>query len=199
MDEFGILINRKRAVIALVHSMVFLCLAAWQAMASGKLKGMFASAQIPTGVWILSGIYAIVSSILSWLFAISRGWTEKLYFALCTISATSGFLRIILGDQVFHSARYIRVVMLATAVIVVTFIACWHARGIEHNRKPEIRFRDSISVANSGRTNSSASEVMESKPRSPIGPSGSSMNESGQRFEPAKDMAFEGSPRYDAS
>ena len=131
MGEFGILTNRKRAVIALAHSVVFLCLAAWQAMASGQLKGMFAGAQIPTGAWILGGVYAIVSTILFWLFAISRGWTEKLYFALCTISATSGLLRIILGDQGFHSARYIRVVMLATAVIVGTFIARWHARWIE--------------------------------------------------------------------
>jgi len=130
MGEFAILTNRKRAVIALVHSVVFLLLATWQAVGSAPARGMLPGVRESSGVWVLCGIYVIVSSILLWLFAISRGWIEKLYFALCTVSAASGLLRTVVGDQSFHSGRYIRVVMLASAVIVGTVIARWHSQVI---------------------------------------------------------------------
>jgi len=131
MSEFALLTNRKRAVIALVHSVVFLALATWQAVGSAPARGVLGEVRASGGTWVLCGIYIIVSAILLWLFAISRGRIEKLYFALCTVSAASGLTRTVIGDQGFHSGRYIRVVMLASAVIVGTMIARWHSQVIK--------------------------------------------------------------------
>ena len=131
MNEFAILTTRKRAMIALVHSVVFLLLATWQAVGSTPARGMLVGVRASGGTWVLCGIYIIVSAILLWLFAISRGWIERLYFALCTASAASGLLRTVVGDQTFHSGRYIRVAMLASAVIVGTVIARWHSQVIK--------------------------------------------------------------------
>jgi hypothetical protein len=118
MDTFSILTNRKRAIIALVHSVVFLLIAVWQMVAANPAAGIWGPSAVSTGTWVLCGILAIVSSILLWLFAISRAWMEKLSFALCTVSATSGLLRTAAGDQMFHAGLYIRVVMLVSAVLV---------------------------------------------------------------------------------
>ena len=62
------------------------------------------------------------------LFLISLGWMEKIYFGLCTVSATSGLLRTAFGDQAFHAGLYIRVAMLVSAVLVGLFIVRIHAR-----------------------------------------------------------------------
>lgn len=118
MGGFAILTNRKRALVALVHSIVFLLIAAWQMLAAPAPRAIWASATVPSGTWVLCGIYGVVSAILLWLFTMSRGWMEKIYFALCTVSAASGLLRTIVGDHGFHSGRYIRVVMLTSAVVV---------------------------------------------------------------------------------
>jgi hypothetical protein len=128
MGEFGILTNRKRAVIALLHSVVFLSLATWQATATARAQGMSGGVHVSSGTLVLCGIYVIVSAILLWLFAISRGWVEKLYFALCTVSAASGLLRTILGDHTFHAGRMIRVLLLMAAVIVGTIIVRAHSQ-----------------------------------------------------------------------
>lgn len=118
MGGFSILTNRKRAIVALVHSVVFFLVAVRQMIAANPAAGIWIPSTVSRGTWILCGIFAIVSAILLWLFIISRGWMEKLYFALCTISATSGLLRTAAGDQTFHSGIYIRVVMLVSAVLV---------------------------------------------------------------------------------
>jgi len=76
---------------------------------------------------VLCGIFTIVSAILFWLFAISRGWIEKFYFGMCTVSASSGLLRTAFGDQAFHAGLYIRVVMLTSAVLVGLFIVRMHS------------------------------------------------------------------------
>jgi len=132
MGEFAILTNRKRAVIALVHSIVFLCLATWQMIGGTPARGMLAVTHISAGVWILGAVYVIVSAILFWLFAISRGWMERAYFAFCTVSAASGLLRTILGDQAFHSARYLRVVMLGSAVVVGLMVIRLHSQLVQN-------------------------------------------------------------------
>jgi hypothetical protein len=80
--------------------------------------GIWVPEVVPTGTWVLCGIFGVVSAILVWLFAVSRGWIEKLYFGMCTVSASSGLLRTAFGDQAFHAGIYIRVVMLASAVLV---------------------------------------------------------------------------------
>ena len=128
MGGFSILTNRKRAVVALVHSVVFLLLAVRQMVAANPAAGIWVSSTVSRGTWILCGIFTTVSAILLWLFVISRGRMERFYFGLCTISASSGLLRTAAGDQAFHAGLYIRVVMLGTAVLVGLLIVRLHAR-----------------------------------------------------------------------
>ena len=71
MGEFSILTNRKRAIVALVHSMVFLLIAVRQMIAATPAAGIWVSS-VSTGTWVLCGIFSVVSSILLWLFVISR-------------------------------------------------------------------------------------------------------------------------------
>jgi hypothetical protein len=113
LREHRILNTRKRVVVALVHTVVFLGVAI--------LGFFFAVAPLrmasPPSAWIVAGIYTIVSSVLLWLTAISRGKVERLYFAFVTVSASFGLLRQLLGDPSMHAAVYVRVAMLACAVI----------------------------------------------------------------------------------
>ena len=128
MGGFSILTNRKRAVVALVHSVVFLLIAVRQMIAANPAAGIWVPSTVSRGTWILCGIFTIVSAILLWLMLISRGWMEKIYFGLCTMSATSGLLRTAAGDQAFHAGLYIRVVMLVSAVLVGLLIVRVHSR-----------------------------------------------------------------------
>jgi len=133
MDEFSILTNRKRALVALVHSVVFLLVALRQMLAVSPAEGIWLASSVPPSTWILCGIFTIVSAILLCLFAISRGWMEKIYFGFCTASATSGLLRTAAGDQAFHAALYIRVLMLAGAILVGFMIVYAHyQRDVEY-------------------------------------------------------------------
>jgi hypothetical protein len=128
MGGFSILTNRRRAVIALAHSVVFLLIAVRQMVAATPAAGVWIPSTVRPRTWILCGIFAIVSSILLWLLAISRGWMEKFYFAFCTLSAGSGLVRTAAGDQSFHAGIYIRVIMLISAVLVGLMIVRWHSR-----------------------------------------------------------------------
>jgi len=130
MGGFSILTNRKRAIVALVHSVVFLLVAVRQMVAANPAAGIWVRSTVSQGTWILCGIFAIVSTILLWLFVISRGWMEKFYFGFCTVSATSGLLRTVAGDQAFHAGLYIRVGMLVSAVLVGLLIVRLHSRGL---------------------------------------------------------------------
>jgi hypothetical protein len=127
MREFSILTNRKRAIVALIHSIVFLLIAFRQMIAAAPASGIWIPATVPTGTWMICAIFTVVSAILLWLFAISRGWMEKLYFGMCTVSASSGLLRTAFGDQGFHAGLYIRVVMLTSAVLVGFLIVRIHS------------------------------------------------------------------------
>jgi hypothetical protein len=128
MKTFAILTNRKRAIVALVHSVVLLLVAVRQMVAATPAVGVFLPSRVTTGTWILCGIFSIVCVILLWLLVISRGWMEKFYFAFCTASATSGLLRTAAGDQAFHVGIYVRVVMLVSAVFVGLLIVRAHSR-----------------------------------------------------------------------
>ena len=128
MGRFSILTNRKRAVVALVHSIVFLLIAVRQMIAATPVAGVWVPSTVTPGAWILCGIFAIVSTILLWLLAISRGWMERFYFAFCSASATSGLFRTAAGDQAFHAGIYIRVVMLISAALVGLLIVKTHSR-----------------------------------------------------------------------
>ncbi|MGB2603408.1 MAG: hypothetical protein WBC78_07425 [Candidatus Sulfotelmatobacter sp.] len=128
MGGFSILTNRKRAIVALAHSVVFLAIAVRQMVAATPAAGVWLPASVPLGTWALCGIFAIVSAILLWLLVISAGWMEKFYFGFCTLSATSGLLRTTAGDQAFHGGVYIRVAMLVSAVLVGLLIVRTHSR-----------------------------------------------------------------------
>ncbi|MGO8793262.1 MAG: hypothetical protein ACLQLC_00435 [Candidatus Sulfotelmatobacter sp.] len=136
MGGFSILTNRKRAIVALVHSIVFLLIAVRQMVAATPVSGVWLPAKVSTGTWVLCAIFAIVSSILLWLLVISRGWMEKIYFAFCTVSASSGLLRTTAGDQTFHVGIYIRVAMLISAVLVGLLIVRTHSRREEFAQAP---------------------------------------------------------------
>ena len=127
MGRFSILTNRKRAIVALVHSIVFLLIAVRQMVAATPAAGVWLPSAVSLGTWILCGIFVIVSSILLWLLIISTGWMEKFYFGFCTVSATSGLLRTAGGDQAFHAGLYIRVIMLVSAVLVGLLIVRTHS------------------------------------------------------------------------
>jgi hypothetical protein len=141
MSGYSILTNRKRAIVALVHSVVFLLIAVRQMVAATPAAGVWVTATVRPGTWILCGIFAIVSAILLWLLIISRGRMEKLYFGFCTISASSGLLRTAAGDQAFHAGLYIRVIMLISAVLVGLLIVRCHSQVLslhEARRRPLI-------------------------------------------------------------
>ena len=127
MPEFAILTNRKRAMIALLHSVAFLLLA---------LRG-FASAK--TGVSLHSGVtsdlvllflFLTVATILLWLAGMARCTMERLYFGFCTGSASFGLLRVLFGDTTLPAAQYLRVLMLICAVAVGTWIWRFHSEGL---------------------------------------------------------------------
>jgi hypothetical protein len=116
MNDFAILTNRKRGLIALIHSVVFLAIAL-HGFAAPKL-GILAPGTVATGDIVLIVIYLTVASILTWLATISRCVRERIYFLLCTSSATFGLLRTVFGDAALPAAQYLRVLMLLSAVIL---------------------------------------------------------------------------------
>ena len=117
---FAILTSRKRALIALIHSVVFLGIA-FHGFASRK-SGVLLPGRTPTSDIALIAIYLTVASILAWLVTISRCARERLYFALCASSATFGLLRTIFGDAAFPAAQCMRVIMLTSAIILGALI-----------------------------------------------------------------------------
>ena len=126
--EFSILTNRKRAIIALVHSVVFLLLATRDLAVQTRLGGVIHRIHTPIGAMILVAIYLIVSSILLYLFGRSVGVAEKLYFGFCSASATAGLVRAIVGDAAFPAGQYVRVGMLLAAVL--TGLALWRMHSV---------------------------------------------------------------------
>ena len=134
MNDFGVLNNRKRALIALIHSVVFLGIASHGFLSPkmGILRGSGA-----TGDFILIGIYLVVASILAWLVSLSRGLRERAYFVLCTSSATFGLLRAIFGDGTIPAAQYLRVIMLSSAVAVGILIVRSFSRPVPERALPE--------------------------------------------------------------
>jgi hypothetical protein len=131
MTEFAILTNRKRALIALIHSVVFLGVAmhGFLSPKAGLLQGSAANAD-----YFLAMIYMTVSAILAWLVSISRGWRERIYFALCTCSASFGLLRVMIGDASLPIAQYVRVLMLTSAVALCS----WILRGYSAQVSPDV-------------------------------------------------------------
>lgn len=127
LKSHRILNTRKRVIVALVHTVVFLGVA---------VLGFFFPVSAlrigsPPSAWIVAGVYVIVSSVLLWLTAISRGAVERLYFAFVTTSASFGLLRQLLGDPSMHAAVYVRVTMLACAVVTGFWMLSSPAQSLE--------------------------------------------------------------------
>ncbi len=127
MHDFGILTNRKRTRIALIHSVIFLLIAMRGAASSSTVPAIWTRIPVPVSTIALVGIYLVVSTILIFLVRISRCAREKFYFALCATSASIGLLRYLFGDPALHAGLYIRVLLLTAAVITCTAILKLHA------------------------------------------------------------------------
>jgi len=121
MQSFAIINNRKRAIIALIHSVFFLGVAGVQLAIShaepfsGRTSGT-----------VLLAIYVVVTTVLLILLRFSRCTRERLYFAFCAASAAFGLVRIWLGDPVLH-ANVLRVLLLFCAVVIGTGILRTHS------------------------------------------------------------------------
>ena len=122
MHRYVILTNRKRAIVALVHSVAFLLIALYGMITVVHPLG----ASSPASAWTMVGVYVAVSSALAVLAAMSGNWRERLYFAFCATSATFGLLRQVLGDPPMHFAVYVRIAMLACAVVTGVTIVRAH-------------------------------------------------------------------------
>jgi hypothetical protein len=123
MDSFAILTNRKRALIALIHSVAFLLLACFTSLR--LVEPLSFHVHRASGLMMLL-MYGVVTSVLCALFAFSRCLRERLYFALCSTSAGTALLRTVIGDRAMHGAQYLRVVALLCAVLVGTAILRSH-------------------------------------------------------------------------
>jgi hypothetical protein len=125
MDRFAIITNRKRAIIALIHSVFFLGVAGMQ-LAVSHAEAFSIHREKIAGSVVLLAIYAIVTTVLLVLLRASHCAKEKLYFAFCAASAGFGLVRILVGDPVFH-ANVARVLLLLCAVLTGTIILRNHS------------------------------------------------------------------------
>jgi hypothetical protein len=120
MNGYAVLTNRKRSLIALVHSVFFLGLAVAGLFGWGTVTPLLAS---PAGKALaVSAVYLLVTIILLWLACIARSRHERLYFLLCASSAGIGLARAVAGDTALHAGACLRVLLLACAVVICTII-----------------------------------------------------------------------------
>ena len=126
MKSFAILTNRKRAIIALVHTVIFLGVAALQTALSHAKAFSLHGDKVVGGI-VLLAIYTIVTTVLLLLLRAASHASERLYFALCATSAALGLVRILLGDPALH-AGVLRVLLLSCAVVVGVAILRAHSR-----------------------------------------------------------------------
>lgn len=125
MSSFSILNSRKRAIIALVHTVIFLGVAALQTALSHAKAFSLHGDKVVGGIVLLS-IYIIVTTVLLVLLRYATHSSERLYFALCATSAAFGLVRILLGDPALH-AGVLRVFLLSCAVVVGLLILRLHS------------------------------------------------------------------------
>ncbi len=125
MNSYFILTNRKRAIIALIHSVAFLFIAA-MGFTGSPWKPIWMQARLTAPLAILA-IYVIVSSILWVLTRFSRCPLERFYFAFCSLSASVGVFRSLLGDPPLHLAIVLRVLLLSCAVVTGLVILKEHS------------------------------------------------------------------------
>lgn len=115
MPRYFILTNRKRGIIALVHSVFFLLLAVVQLPSYMPPARIHFHTAYAATVALLT-IYFIVTAVLLVLTWFSCCTLERFYFAFCSTSASAGLFRILFGDPPLHLAGIVRVLMLSLAV-----------------------------------------------------------------------------------
>lgn len=118
MDLYGILNSRKRAVIALAHSLVFLAIAVAGLHGAPKSGVLYPERAFTAPRIAILCVYLIVTSVLAVLARYSRCVKERAYFAFCTASAGVGVLRALFGDPVPYVGPIARVLLLGTAVAI---------------------------------------------------------------------------------
>lgn len=128
-EIFVVLTNRKRAVVALVHSIVFLLIAMRGLVLGKSLAPIWLHRSDKASLWILL-IYVTVTSVLIQLARISGTARERLYFLFCASSATVGTLRNIVGDPAPHLGSVVRVLMLLCAVATGMLIVRVHSTAL---------------------------------------------------------------------
>jgi hypothetical protein len=129
MIQYGILNSRKRAIIALVHTVVFGSLAAVQLAIRQHPRALVSSIHGSFAAPLaLTLVYLIVSIVLLILFRYSKSAIERLYFASCAASASVGLLRCLLGDPTAYLGNGIRVLLLGAAVLIGVTIVKDHSQ-----------------------------------------------------------------------
>ena len=141
MNRYAILTNRKRALIALVHSIFFMLVALMSFLGQPK-AGLFFAHSKPASDWAMLGIYLVVSTILLILVRVCSCSRERLYFAFCATSASFGLLRILLGDAHLFVAQYVRVGMLACAVLTGYIILRRHSETSIGETTPAVSYSE---------------------------------------------------------
>lgn len=129
MNLYGILNSRKRAIIALVHTVFFGLIAFIQMIIRQRPVALISAPHAKmAGSIALTSIYVIVTAVLLILLSYSRPALERIYFGLCATSAGVGFLRCLLGDPTVYVGAAVRVVLLGCAVITGTLILREHGQ-----------------------------------------------------------------------
>lgn len=129
MNGYIILKNRKRSLIALIHSVVFALIALRSIASSVSVNPIWLNTSLIPAIAILT-VYVAVSSILVQLATISRLAIERIYFGFCASSATLGLLRTIVGDRNLPAGQYLRFLMLLCAVTTGIVIVRSHSRSM---------------------------------------------------------------------
>jgi hypothetical protein len=129
MNSYGILNSRKRAIIALVHTIVFGLLALYQLLIKQHPVGLLLTTHgNRVGPIALTTIYLIVTVVLLILLRYSRCAIERIYFSFVSTSAGIGLLRAIAGDPTAYTELAMRVMLLGCAVITGLMIVRTHTQ-----------------------------------------------------------------------
>jgi hypothetical protein len=115
MNEYGILHNRKRVLVALIHSVIFLGIATHGFVAP---KAGIGGGRGGAADFALLALYLVVAAILSWAVSVSRCVMERAYFALCGSGVSFAAIRTIFGDSAVPFAQDLRFLSLCSAVAI---------------------------------------------------------------------------------
>jgi hypothetical protein len=119
VTHYAILNNRKRTIIALVHTVAFGLLALWQYTSNWRPTALIvAKSPHLAGPIALTAIYLVVTVVLFALLRYSASTLERLYFAFLSISAGIGLVRVAVGDPTLRFGGLLRVLLLGSATLI---------------------------------------------------------------------------------